>query len=94
MERLIQYPSGKEIVYDVDDANRITRVRLKVGTVYTNLVSAIIYRPNGPIASMLYGDGFTQTRTYDNSYRLTGVTDSLAASLLRQRPMAMRGATT
>jgi YD repeat-containing protein len=51
----------------------------------------ITYRPNGPIASMLYGDGFTQTRSYDNSYRLTGVTDSLAASLLRQLTYGYEG---
>ena len=41
--------------------------RLKTGTTCTILADLITYRPNGPLATVLYGDGFTQTRSYDLS---------------------------
>ena len=59
-------------------------VRLLDGTVWTTLADAITYKPNGPLASMVYGDGYTQTRSYDTSYRLTGLTDSNGTNTLRQ----------
>ena len=35
------YPSGREVLFDIDNAGRLTRVRLKTGTVVTNLVSGV-----------------------------------------------------
>lgn len=35
------------------------------------------------MTSALYGDGYTQTRTYDLSYRLTGLKDALGATKQR-----------
>jgi RHS repeat-associated protein len=78
-----QYPSTNSILYDVDDANRITRIRLRIGATTTTLVSSISYRPNGPIAAMTYGDTYMQTRTYDTSYRLTGIKDAKTTTVLR-----------
>ncbi len=49
------------------------------------------YAPNGPLTSALYGDGYTQTRTYDLSYRLTGITDALGATRLRDVTMGYEG---
>ena len=46
---------------------------------YATIIDNITYLPNGPVNSMTYGDGFTQTLTYDSSYRLTGITDQLDA---------------
>jgi hypothetical protein len=41
------------------------------------------YAPNGPLTSARYGDGYTQTRTYDLSYRLSGIEDSRGSTKLR-----------
>ena len=79
----LTYPSGKKITYDIGDDNEITAVKLTDASVLTTLVGWITYKPNGPMASMTYGDGATQTRTYDNSYRLTGITDIKGAISLR-----------
>jgi len=49
--------------------------------VTTNLLINIIYKPNGPVTKMTYGDGFRQLLTYDNSYRLTGITDGTTTIL-------------
>jgi YD repeat-containing protein len=79
-----KYPSGSQVWYTYNNDGEITGVTWKVGSVSTPIVSAITYRPNGPIASMLYGDGATQTRSYDASYRLTGLTDVKGSTTLRQ----------
>ena len=78
------YPSGRDIRANYDDDGRLLRLRLLDGDTWTTLVSAITYAPNGPMVSALYGDGFTQTRTYDLSYRLTGITDANGGTVLRQ----------
>ena len=77
------YPSGKEVLVDYDDDNRPTRIRLKNGANFTTLLEQMSYAPNGPLLSALYGDGRTQTRTYDLSYRLTRILDALGATKLR-----------
>lgn len=77
------YPSGREIRIDYDDANRPSRIRLKEGSVFINLLSQMTYAPNGPLTSALYGDGYRQTRTYDLSYRLTRLLDAQGAAKLR-----------
>jgi hypothetical protein len=45
------------------------------------------YVPMGPLKSAFYGDGYTQTRTYDLSYRLTGTVDALGGTKLRDVAM-------
>ena len=73
---------------DVDDDNRI---RWKDGAVFTTLVDLLSYRPNGPLASMVYADGYTQTRTHDASYRLTGITDANGGTVHRQLTYGYEG---
>ncbi len=41
------------------------------------------YLPNGPMTSVSLLDGSTHTATYDNSYRLTRLTDTLGTTTLR-----------
>ena len=78
------YPSGREVLYQYDLDGRISRIQLKNGATVTTLADSIIYKPNGPVASMVYGDGYTQTRSYDSSYRLTDLADSNGTTTLRQ----------
>jgi YD repeat-containing protein len=79
------YPSGREVLYTTDTANRITgiQIRLKASWGLTPLLTQITYAPNGPMLSALYCDGATQTRSYDLSYRLTGIVDAKAGLSLR-----------
>jgi RHS repeat-associated protein len=81
-----QYPANSDRLYfDFDADDRITRIRYRFaskGTYYT-LIDLVSYKPNGPVASMKYGDGYTQTVTYDTSYRLTGQRDALTTTVLR-----------
>jgi hypothetical protein len=67
------------------------RIRLKNGATFTTLVDLITYAPNGAMTSALYGDGYTQTRTYDLSYRLTGLKDALGATKLRDLTYGFEG---
>ncbi|WP_395541057.1 RHS repeat domain-containing protein [Neotabrizicola sp. sgz301269] len=77
------YPSGREVLVDFGDDNRSSRIRVKDGATYTTLLDQMTYAPNGPMISALYGDGYTQIRSYDLSYRLTGIEDALGATQLR-----------
>jgi RHS repeat-associated protein len=43
------------------------------------------------MTSALYGDGYTQTRTYDLSYRLTGLKDALGATKQRDLTYGFEG---
>lgn len=42
-----------------------------------------LYKPFGPVSSLTYGDTAVQTRSYDTSYRLTGLLDQLGVTTLR-----------
>jgi RHS repeat-associated protein len=78
------YPSGREVLYQYDLDGRVSRVQLKDGSTTTTLVDQLTYAPNGPLTGMIFGDGSSETRSYDTSYRLTGITDTLGATTLRQ----------
>ncbi len=58
------YPSGRVITYDVDDIGRVSGV--KSGT--THYLGSATYAAHGGMASALFGDGMTETHTWD--YRL------------------------
>ncbi len=77
------YPSGHVVAYTRDFDSRVTAVTIDLGAGPQIVGSGASYRPNGPLASMTYGDGFTYQATHDTSYRLTGMTDSLGATSLR-----------
>jgi hypothetical protein len=40
-----------------------------------NLATSITHMPFGPVASLTYGNGITDARTYDLDYRMTSVKD-------------------
>lgn len=78
------YPSGSEVLYLYDVDGRVSRVQFKVGSTIATLADAITYAPNGPITGMVFGDTASETRSYDTSYRLIGITDLLGTTALRQ----------
>ncbi|HZF35837.1 MAG TPA: RHS repeat-associated core domain-containing protein [Candidatus Angelobacter sp.] len=76
-DRLTQmtYPSGRIVAYARDTLGRVTAVTTQASAADApaTIASNIAYKPFGPIASMLYGNGLTRTYTYDGDYRLTAL---------------------
>ena len=60
------YPSGRTVVYDVDDAGRVKRVSAGTRT-YANMPSAAAdaYAADGRLRQMILGNGLWETRDYD-----------------------------
>ncbi len=74
----VTYPSGWTIAYTRDSMGRSTAVNGQAPgtTALVAVVSKIGYQPFGPAASLTYGNGIAETRSFDLDYRLT----TLAAS--------------
>ncbi|SFD16571.1 YD repeat-containing protein, partial [Microbulbifer thermotolerans] len=72
----ITYPSGRSVIYSRDALGRISAITTKDNAQATTqtIVSNIQYHPYGGIASMDYGNGITQSYTYDLDGRLETVT--------------------
>ena len=66
---VMTYPSGMRVSYTRDSAERVTAVTAN----NTPVVSGITYEPFGPITGLTYGNGLAETRSYDQDYRLTGI---------------------
>lgn len=64
------YPSGLQVNYDRDIAERVTEVDANNSPV----VSGVTYEPFGPITGMTYANGLTETRGYDQDYRINDIT--------------------
>lgn len=61
-----------------DTMGRITAIgaRAPGASAAVAVVSAVGYLPFGPVSALTYGNGLTETRTFDLDYRLTGLTVS------------------
>jgi len=70
----LTYPSGRVVATPVDGADRLVAATTTVDGVPTDLVTGLTYQPFGPITAATYGNGLTATYTYDQRYRLTGLT--------------------
>ncbi len=64
---LIGYPSGMSVTYTHDFAGR----PLTAVADGTALITSASYLPFGPLTTLVYGNGTTQTLTYDTRYRIT-----------------------
>lgn len=69
----ITYPDGMHVSYQRNAAGRITGVTATRNGVTQTVASAIAYEPFGPVTSLTYGNGLTETRHYDQAYRLTSL---------------------
>jgi hypothetical protein len=64
------------VVYTRDTMGRVTSVSAQPsGGASTLVASSIAYKPFGPDAGLRYGSAGQQTRSFDQDYRLTNVTD-------------------
>lgn len=63
--KTMQYPSGKTLTYDIDDAGRVAEVK-KPGTTFAfmNLSSTPSYRADGRLAKLKFGNSLWETRDY------------------------------
>lgn len=70
----ITYPSGRDVTYTYDLADRVTSVSTTpTGGTPQMLASNITYKPFGGVLSFDYGNGLTRTVTYDDEYRITAI---------------------
>ncbi|MCF6273259.1 MAG: hypothetical protein L3J37_08710, partial [Rhodobacteraceae bacterium] len=85
-----EYPSKRRIYYNYNDADNLTRLRTRIQIkvngsfpAWAVVVRNATYLPLGPLTSLRYGDNFTQTISYDTSYRLTRLLDKKGPTTLR-----------
>ena len=68
--------SGWKVAYTRDTAGQITAVTTtQPGHGATSLATSVTHMPFGPIASLSWGNGVTDARTFDQDYRMTSVKD-------------------
>ncbi len=67
------YPSGRVVSYDYDALGRVSDIGLVSGGNAYELVNEIIYNPFGPMAGYDYGNGISQSFSYDTEYRLNRI---------------------
>jgi len=78
------YPSGRIVDYVRDGAGRISAITTKEDSVASSVdvVTNITYMPFGPVKSYTYGNGISQTLSFDLDYRITGIDTSGLTSVL------------
>jgi RHS repeat-associated protein len=78
----ITYPSGWSVSYARNGETQISLAQAKaVGAgSYTNVTSSITHQPFGPLKSMAFNNGITETVGYDLDYRMTGIADTAGAT--------------
>lgn len=59
------YPSGRAIEYGRDPLGRLNQISTVVGNAVTPVVANVTYQPFGPIQAVVFGNGRSQTRTYN-----------------------------
>ncbi|HEU5352163.1 MAG TPA: Ig-like domain repeat protein [Terracidiphilus sp.] len=78
----ITYPSQTVVSYTRDIMGRITAVTAKPnGGASTPVATNVAYEPFGPSNGLTYGNGVSETRGFDQDYRMTGITDTGASVL-------------
>jgi len=78
----ITYPSGAVVSYTRDTMGHVSSVSAQPsGGTSTPVVSSIANEPFGPYSALTYGNGVGESRSFDQDYRLTGVTDTGTSAL-------------
>jgi len=78
----IAYPSGWTVTYARDTMGRITAATATpAGGSAKSVASGVAYEAFGPVNALTYGNGVTETRSFDLDYRLLHLTDTGTAAL-------------
>jgi len=68
------YPDGRVTTTTVDLLGQVTDLKATIGGVADQpVVTNIAYRPLGPLTDLLYGNGLSESRDYDQRYRPIGI---------------------
>ena len=79
----VAYPSGWMVSYNHDAMGRVAAVSVQqpgVGS-RVSVLSAIGYQPFGPVNAFTFGNGISQTRSFDPDYRPTALADTGASPI-------------
>ena len=74
--KTITEPSGEVITNNYSNDKAVSVLKGAA-----NLATSINYKPFGGISSLNYGNGIAGSISYDNQYRITGITAGAAMSL-------------
>lgn len=70
----ITYPSGRTVSYARSTDGLVTAVTTAPsGGASTPFATSVVYMPFGPLAGLLYGNGLTLTRSFDQNYWLSRI---------------------
>ena len=79
----VVYPSGALVTYSRDTTGQINGATFKANASAPaqTLLSSVTYYPMGPVRQLVYGDGHTLSRTYDQNYWVSSIASSLGSGL-------------
>jgi RHS repeat-associated protein len=74
----ISYPSGWTVAYTRDAMGRTTGLALQSSDGSTSLpvLTNVAYQPFGPLKALAFGNGITETRSFDLDYRMANLADN------------------
>ena len=65
---------NNKVIYEYDGLQRVSAVKFKTADTTQTIVSNIAYEPYGGIKNWTYGNGLSRQASYDQDYRLLGIT--------------------
>jgi RHS repeat-associated protein len=74
--KTMTYPSGRVITYTITNDRAVSVLNNAA-----NLATNISYKPFGGMSLLTYGNGLTGSLSYDNQYRITGITAGAVMNL-------------
>jgi RHS repeat-associated protein len=79
----ITYPSGWTVAYTRDAMGRTTGLAAQSpdGSTSLPILTNVAYQPFGPLNTLAFGNGITETRSVDLDYRITNLADNGANAL-------------
>ncbi|HYL35196.1 MAG TPA: RHS repeat-associated core domain-containing protein [Bryobacteraceae bacterium] len=79
----ITYPSGWTVAYTRDAMGRTTGLAAQSpdGSTSLPILTNVAYQPFGPLNTLAFGNGITETRSFDLDYRITNLADNGAGAL-------------
>ena len=79
----IAYPSGWTVAYTRDGVGLVTAIAAQPpdGSAAVPVLSSAAYQPFGALRAMTFGNGISETRTFDLDYRMTSLADTGTAPL-------------
>ncbi|CBL45672.1 RhsD protein [gamma proteobacterium HdN1] len=81
----LTYPSGRELSYSYDNQGRIRQLRSRTSATasWTTLANNVSYEPFGPVTGFTWGNGLTETLSYDTHYQPEAIKTSAGSTDVR-----------